>query len=200
MSTVPGMTQTGSESLTSWLVTRGKSPHLLGLIPYSEGGLMAVPPDVLGKLRGSENRIDPKLGPEPATVSGKQGAAPVLDMMVSAIRNLKGTLQTQRTQGPGRRSLVVGFTAGDKPGEGRECPGRPSARAVSPPRACTRAGGEEGESPGQDWRGLGPPSPASPLGAQLACGRGRCRAGLSRPGRGGAGGRVSRELLRLPSL
>lgn len=84
-------------------------------------------------------------------------------------------------------------------------------RAVSGPRACTRAGEEE---EGRVVRS-GPERFTSPLaaphldqGAQLACGRGGAGpaslalSGVGVRGRGGGegAGRVSREPLRLPPL
>lgn len=159
---------------------------------------MGGPLNVLEKPRGLENRLDPQLSPEPATVSGKQGEAPVLGMMVSAIRNLKGTLQTQRMQGSGRRSLVVGFTA-----QGQAWGGE----GVWETWMSLRMSGFSSQSLSTCWRGGGrvvrpglerftSPQPRISTGGSTSLRTGAVQGS----GVEGGAGRVSRELLRLPPL
>ena len=110
--------------------------------------------------------------------------------------NLKRTLQSRRTQGPEPTSSVVGFTDQEQAwgGEGMwrnpSSPQQERSPVSQSPYTCWRKGGRVIQAR-QEWswgRGSRPSSPTSPLGAQLAGGRGRCLAGLPCLARGGGAG------------
>lgn len=164
---------------------------------------MEIPPNVLGKLRGPENRIDPKPRTCPSVWQTREAPVSGHDGLCNS--QFKGESLAKprglRAQGTGPCSGTSLGRGGEEMWETRTVPG---------PRACTRAGEEEGESSGQDRRGLRPPFAPHLIstGGSTSLRTGRCGpASLALNGVGGAGrgggagaGRVSREPLRPPPL